>query len=422
MERRPGPERMGRAFAELIERITAKHLPKVGGTDATIVVTIDLDTLTGKAAEGRCPRHRRDGSAPDRSAGWRAPPGSSPSSSTASPRSSTSAAPARFFTRAQVTALGIRDQGCVAEGCDWPPWLCHAHHWKRWTDGGGTDLDNGGLLCPRHHARAHDPTYETTRPPRRQGQLPPTALAFSRGRDRVPSPTAAGATADGVGDRSTEPHLPGARPWLELLGDKVEPRVLAAERAGASRVVVALAEPAGRRGALRAVGGRPGDVCFATPCSRPVSCLTRARPATCVGDSGCCCSPTSATRTASEAANSMSTGATSPYRRPVRSPDPAFADPRLAWLYDVLDGERGDLDAYVAVVEEVGATSVVDIGCGTGCLAVRLAEAGIDVVGVDPAAASLEMARAKPYADRVTWLHGDATVLDGRGSRPTWRS
>lgn len=99
----------------------------------------------------------------------------------------------------------------------------------------------------------------------------------------------------------------------------------------------------------------------------------------------------------------------------MRPPDPAFADPRLAWLYDVLDGERVDLDAYVAIIEEVGATSVVDIGCGTGCLAVRLAEAGIDVVGVDPAGASLEMARAKPYADRVTWLHGDATVLDGRG-------
>jgi len=98
----------------------------------------------------------------------------------------------------------------------------------------------------------------------------------------------------------------------------------------------------------------------------------------------------------------------------VRSPDPIFADPRLARLYDALDGERVDLDAYVAIIEEVEATSVVDIGCGTGCLAVRLAEAGIDVVGVDPAAASLAMARVKPYANRVTWLHGDSTVLEGR--------
>ncbi|WP_231482755.1 HNH endonuclease [Nocardioides sp. URHA0020] len=37
--------------------------------------------------------------------------------------------------------------------------MCHAHHWTRWADGGPSDLDNAGLLCPRHHARAHDPTY-----------------------------------------------------------------------------------------------------------------------------------------------------------------------------------------------------------------------------------------------------------------------
>jgi len=30
----------------------------------------------------------------------------------------------------------------------------------------------------------------------------------------------------------TEPHLPGTRPWLDLLPDEVEPRVVAAERPG----------------------------------------------------------------------------------------------------------------------------------------------------------------------------------------------
>ena len=98
----------------------------------------------------------------------------------------------------------------------------------------------------------------------------------------------------------------------------------------------------------------------------------------------------------------------------MRSPDPAFADPRLAVLYDALDDDRSDLDAYVAIVEEVGARSVVDVGCGTGSLAVRLAAAGLQVVGVDPAGASLEVARGKPHADRVTWVHGDATALVGR--------
>ena len=95
----------------------------------------------------------------------------------------------------------------------------------------------------------------------------------------------------------------------------------------------------------------------------------------------------------------------------MREPDRVFADPRWALLYDVFDNDRSDLDSYVAVTEEVRARTVVDIGCGTGSLAVRLAERGIDVVGVDPASASLQVARSKPHADRVRWIDGDATAL-----------
>lgn len=95
-------------------------------------------------------------------------------------------------------------------------------------------------------------------------------------------------------------------------------------------------------------------------------------------------------------------------------PDPAFANPRLAALYDDLDGVRDDLDLYAGLVTECGAQSVIDLGCGTGSLACRLAAAGIDVVGVDPAAASLDVARHKPHADRVEWIHGDARSLGDR--------
>ncbi|GAA1196363.1 class I SAM-dependent methyltransferase [Prauserella alba] len=93
-------------------------------------------------------------------------------------------------------------------------------------------------------------------------------------------------------------------------------------------------------------------------------------------------------------------------------PDAIFADPRLVPLYDVFEGPRADLALYLGIAEETDAARVVDVGCGTGELAAALAGKGCDVVGVDPAEASLEIARGK-NAD-VTWLCGGAGAVPSR--------
>jgi len=91
-------------------------------------------------------------------------------------------------------------------------------------------------------------------------------------------------------------------------------------------------------------------------------------------------------------------------------PDNIFEHPRLAAIYDALDGQRTDLDVYVAIAEQLGARRVLDVGCGTGTFALLLVDRGLEVTGVDPAKASLEVARAKPGAERVRWIHGNVTT------------
>ena len=77
-------------------------------------------------------------------------------------------------------------------------------------------------------------------------------------------------------------------------------------------------------------------------------------------------------------------------------------------VYDTECLGRRDHDFYLTLAETVGASSVIDIGCGTGVFAVDLGRRGCHVIGVDPAQAMLDIGRTRPGGDAVEWIHGDA--------------
>ena len=89
-----------------------------------------------------------------------------------------------------------------------------------------------------------------------------------------------------------------------------------------------------------------------------------------------------------------------------------YADPRLAVLYDQLNPWGPSDDFYLGLV--MSAPAVLDVGCGTGSVLRRARQAGHGgrLVGLDPAAAMLDQARA---AADVDWILGDlGTVSFGR--------
>jgi hypothetical protein len=86
-----------------------------------------------------------------------------------------------------ANAIATRDAGCRWPGCAAPASWCDIHHVQPWEAGGATDIDNGVLLCRRHHQLLHarrgwqlellpDGTVELTHPTGRTQRSQPKGL------------------------------------------------------------------------------------------------------------------------------------------------------------------------------------------------------------------------------------------------------
>jgi hypothetical protein len=80
----------------------------------------------------------------------------------------------RLFTERQRIGMAVRDGGCRFPGCDRPPSYCEAHHIDPWhASHGRTDIDDGILLCRRHHLLIHNNAWLVTRQGADYSLVPP---------------------------------------------------------------------------------------------------------------------------------------------------------------------------------------------------------------------------------------------------------
>jgi len=151
--------RRGDALVELARRSLADGgLPGEGGSPATVVVTLDHQSLVGNVGTGTLDD------------GTELAPG-------LARRLACDAMviPAVLGTSSQVLDIGrasrtvpvgmrrallVRDGGCAFPGCGLPPAWTDAHHIVPWSQGGETRLDNLVALCGHHHRLVHHSDWE----------------------------------------------------------------------------------------------------------------------------------------------------------------------------------------------------------------------------------------------------------------------
>ncbi|MEM9471026.1 MAG: class I SAM-dependent methyltransferase [Pseudomonadota bacterium] len=88
--------------------------------------------------------------------------------------------------------------------------------------------------------------------------------------------------------------------------------------------------------------------------------------------------------------------------------DRLYQDAGLVQFYDIENGLAADWEYCAALAKQAG--SVLDIGCGTGGFLTYLTGNKLRC-GVDPAKAMLDVARARPGGEQVTWVQADARTV-----------
>jgi hypothetical protein len=135
-------ERRGHALAELIDRVPKGRLPRTGGCEPTIVVTMELETLVGGLRAARLDTGQAV--SPGQARRLAARHGVIPAVLGTSSEVLDLGRRARFYNTKQRLAMGVQQGGvCAVEGCDRPACWADAHHLHPGTTAAGPTCTTG---------------------------------------------------------------------------------------------------------------------------------------------------------------------------------------------------------------------------------------------------------------------------------------
>ena len=79
----------------------------------------------------------------------------------------------RLFSGVAKRAMSARDRHCQFPRCDRPARWCEGHHAVAYSEGGATAVNEGVLLCRRHHHLVHEDGWRLVKESQRWVAIPP---------------------------------------------------------------------------------------------------------------------------------------------------------------------------------------------------------------------------------------------------------
>lgn len=149
----------GEAFVRLVRHLPKDGFGNHGGVPATLVVTVDEASLRGATDRAGVTEHGTAVSA-GQLRRLACDAGILPLVLSGESQVLDLGREERLHSVAQRRALAQRDLGCAFPGCDRSPGWCESHHLVPWSRGGPTTVDDGVLLCSRHHHEVHDRDWD----------------------------------------------------------------------------------------------------------------------------------------------------------------------------------------------------------------------------------------------------------------------